>query len=157
MKYYYLHLLSCFDLDEITSIDHSEYPPIIANIGLEIDWWPVDDLVECFFCHIVVDSLKKLLQNELFNALVFYKIDRVARGCNFLYNYPNATLPQYWHLEIQGTSGIDDFGLWEGKYLVVSEKALDFLRVNNVTNAESDLIEGNIDEYFRSDRKDFWL
>lgn len=78
-------------------------------------------------------------------------------GYDFSDNYPGAELGKFWLLDFTGKCGIDDFALWNGLYLVISNIGLDFLRDNGVTNAESDEIKEDFESYFTSEKKNFWL
>ncbi|MFZ5970714.1 MAG: hypothetical protein ACOYXA_03905 [Bacteroidota bacterium] len=158
MKYYYLHVWAGSELDKETEvIDRSVHPFIVDNVGLEIDYWPADDLFATFPIFLVTEKLRAKLIYEKFEDLEFRKILRMSKGLNFQDNYPDAEIPKYWWLIVNGKAGVDDFGLWNRMYLVVSEKALEFLRDNQVTHAESQEITGSLDEYFQSDKKNFWM
>ena len=61
-------------------------------------------------------------------------------------------MKQYFYL-----AGVDDFSIWDDKYLIVSDKGLKFLRDNYVTHAEADLIDCPFNDYFDSSRKFFWM
>lgn len=157
MNYYYLHLWSVGDLDKETIFDKSVHPPIIREAGIEINDWPADDLFYSFPAFIVTERLKSLLTYWGFEKLKFHKIERINPGLNFNNNFPDTQLPRYWLVEFSGNPRETDLALWDKKYLVVSQKALDFLRGNRVLNAEADLLPDDIDEYFNSAKKNFWM
>ena len=88
----------------------------------------------------------------------FDKIEKISKGPNFIDNFPDAQLPFfYWRLNISDHLGENDFAIWKGLYLVVSEKALECLRDNHVTHAEADEIRIPFDDYFTSSQKYFWM
>lgn len=158
MIYYYLHIWAGGDLDKETEVvDRSVHPFIVDDVGLEIDYWPADDLFKTFPIFLVTEKLRSKLVYEKFSDLQFREVLRISKGYNFKSNYNDAELPKYWWMIINGQAGVDDFGLWNKMYLVVSEKSLDFLRDNQVTHAESQEITLSLEEYFQSDRKNFWM
>lgn len=84
------------------------------------------------------------------------KLARIESGSNFRSNYPDAELPTYWWMKVNGQAGMDDFGLWNRMYLVVSEKALTFLRDNHVAHAEAqELLEAWMNIF--NHKKNFWM
>ncbi len=157
MKYYYLHIWSSGDLDRETQLDKSTHPPRVSNPGIEIDSWPADDLFYSFPVFIVTDRLRANLVYWGYDKISFVKIERVSKGLNFLENFPNTDLPKLWLLKFDGIPMKCDISIWQGKYLVVSENALHFLRDNHVTHAEYDLILGDIDDYFNDGKHKFWM
>jgi hypothetical protein len=156
-KYYYLHLWAAGDFDELTEFDRTTHPFGISNIGLVLDVYPPDDLFDSHPTIFISDRLKSLLAFDKFDKLKFTEITRIGRGYNFLYNYPDATLDKYWQVEFLGIPCIDDFGIYNKFYLIVSEKGLNFLRDNRVTHAEAKEIEEDIDTFFRLKKDRFWL
>lgn len=156
-NFHYLHVWAITGFDEKTL--YKEGQPINKEgIGIEIDFWPSDDLFcfpPLFFC---TERLRAILLNKGFHKLGFHKIDRIAKGANFLGNFPDADLPPYyWEICFTGVIGVDDFALWDNNFLVVSDTALKCLRDNHVTHAESDLITIEFEQYFNSSRKFFWM
>ena len=155
---YYLHIWSTGETDKQTIfVDRTVHPPLVTDVGLEVDAWPADDLFYSFPVFIVSERLKSLLQHWGYTNLVFHEVKRLSQGLNFADNYPDTNLPRYWHMEVNGTIGADDFALWENTYFIVSEKALAFLRDNHVTHAEADMIDVPIEEYFTQKRQCFWI
>jgi len=160
-KYFYLHIWSILGFDSTVTkvLDSSIHPPLMGEIGLEIDFLPSDDLFQVWPIFIATEELVLKLKNEqkISNCIEFHQINKVRKGQNLMAIYPNIKIPDlYWHFEFNGTAGVDHFGLWERMHLVVSEEALELLRNNNVNHAECDLIEGKIEHYFQSEKKDFW-
>jgi hypothetical protein len=156
MKFYYLHVLP---------IDGSIVcPPSCADqqytqLGLIFDSWQRDDL-SCFELgrFFVTERLRSLLEYKDFSGLKFTKVTNLEKGGGFLDKHPGAVLPSfYWLMEVQGIAGKDDFGIFYYHEMVVSQKALDFLRDNHVTHAEADEITVPLAEYFDSPRKYFWM
>ena len=157
MSYYYLHVWTSNELDERTKIvDRNVHPVIIDDVGLELHDWPADDLFCSFPAFFTSDRLKSKIVYAKFTGIEFSLIKRVCGSLNFKANYPKDILPNYFLAKINGQPGKDDFGLWKKLYLVVSEKALIFLRDNHVTHAQSCKIEIKLDEFFKSEILNFW-
>jgi hypothetical protein len=156
-KYYYLHLWTAGDFDELTEFDRTTQPFGISNIGLVLDIYPADDLFNSYPTIFLSDRLKSLLVFEKFDSLKFTEILRIGKGYNFLANYPDATLDKYWQVEFLGTPCVDDFGIFNNFYLIVSDKALTFLKQNRVTNAEAREIEEDLNTFFKLKKDRFWM
>ena len=157
-NFFYLHIWTEGETDSQTNVlDNKVHPIKLGNIGLEINDWYKDDLFRTFPLFICTERLKNLLTYEEFKSVDLTLIHRVNPGLDFSDNYPNAELGRFWLMEFTGECGKDDFALWKGLYLVVSEKALHFLRDNGVTHAESDEIVEDFESYFSSEKKNFWM
>lgn len=159
MKKYYLHIWSGGELSNAAIIADKKTtsPFILSDVGLEIDEWPADDFFQAWPEYFVSERLKAKLIYWQFTGITFSKVEIITKGGNFQSNYPKENLPEYWWARIEGAPGKDDFGLWKRLYLVVSEKALLFLKDNHVTHAESIEIVDEIDEFFQSDKHKFWM
>ena len=160
MKFYYLHIWSVldFDYEKTEYIDREVHPPKIGNVALEIDQWPADSLFQIwplFFCN---NDLKEGLDDLYSECLEFKKVTQIIKGQNFEALNPDAKLPNcYWRIKFKGVPLKDHFSLWKDLYFIVSEEALNHLRECGVLNAEADLIDVDVEEYFSSARKDFWM
>lgn len=156
-EFHYLHVWGITGFDPKTQYEAGQLVNK-EDVGVEIDFWPSDDLFcfpPLFFC---TERLRAILLNKGFHKLSFHKIERIQKGANFLDNFPDADLPPYyWEVRFNGEVGIDDFALWDNNFLVVSDTALECLRDNHVTHAESDLIKIEFEKYFNSHRKFFWM
>ncbi|MBK8968878.1 MAG: hypothetical protein R3D58_12950 [Saprospiraceae bacterium] len=156
-EFHYLHVWGITGFDQKTQYEAGELVNK-EDVGLEIDFWPSDDLFyfpPLFFC---TERLRAKLLNKGFQKLAFHKVSRIEKGGNFKSNFPDVELPPYyWEIRFDGIVGTDDFALWENTFLVVSDTALNFLRDNHVTHAESDLITSEFDQYFNSSKKFFWM
>ena len=146
-QYFYLHIWTINGLN--SDVDH---------LGLKIDSWPEDDIFSISPYFFSTERLRAILQKAGFAELSFIKIQHISKGSNFKSNYPDAKLPPfYWQIKSTGTAGVDDFSIWDDKYLIVSDKALKCLRDNHVSHAEADLIDIPFHDYFDSSRKYFWM
>lgn len=151
-KFYYLNIWASAEYIDTKLNPH--------KFALEFDSWPADDLFSAWPIYVVSEQLRwELAYPNHFDKLSFSILDHIRTGANFKQNYPDAILPlRFWKVDFLGIPGQDDFGLSkEGQHLVVSEKALAFLRGHKVTHAEVDLIDEDIEAYFSSDRKYFWI
>jgi hypothetical protein len=160
-KFYYLHLWACAEYylknaQEEGSMESSRKE---GELTLEIDDWPADDLFDAWPIVVAAERLKGLMNSFGWSAkLKFKRLGKICTGANFKSNYPDALLPtHYWQVDFSGIPGQDDFGIWENKYLVVSERALSFLRDHHVIHAEADIINLKLVDYFESGRKYFWM
>ncbi len=152
MKFFFVLLNACCDFDEDTKVKNAGTANIQAeDIGLIFDWWPLDDLFTShpeIFC---TERLKYLLSAHHlpFSGLTFEEVKRIHTGSNWEENYPKARPGNYWHIRVHGTPLLDDFGTWsEKRYLVVSERAINFLFLNHVTDMMGGEINMDIAEYF---------
>lgn len=154
-KFYYLHLWALAEF-----IQNQKDLNVETDSFLEFDSWPIDDLFSAWPIIVVSEQLRwELDSRNIFDKISFSKIESIMPGANFKQNFPDAILPsRFWRIDFLGIPGKDDFGLSkEGQHLVVSEKALAFLRDHRVTHAEADFIDQDLDDYFSSERKYFWM
>ena len=157
-KYYYLHIWAIsYGFDELTVFsNYSEDKVDYDNFGLDFHSFPADDffLVAAPYC-CVTDSLKSAIDNSHLSGIRFKKIRRIKKNENVVKELNLDSI--YWLVLFDGKPGIDDFGLYQEKYLVVSHLALNCVRENSVTHAESDELLVPIDDYFNSKAKYFWM
>ncbi len=67
-------------------------------------------------------------------------------------------LPTFlYKLNFKGVAGQDEIGVYKNSHLIVSNGALDILRKEGIVNAESDLIDIPIEDYFFENRHYFWM
>lgn len=156
--YYYLHIWALSGVDNftlssvLTTVEGSFEPSIT------FDAWPEDDLFSLGTMFFVTERLRSKLDNKKLSGIEFQKISNLTQGSNFQDQYPNAELPPFvWLVKVVGKENLNDFFLWDQKYLVVSAEALKVLRQNHVMNAEADQIKNGSDDYFSSEKKYFWM
>jgi hypothetical protein len=155
---YYLHVCSSGEIDPQTKVvDKSIHPIVLDDVGLELSDWPADDLFQTWPIFFTTSRLAAKIAHEKFSSIDLHKVGRVVADFNFKAFYPDFNPGEYYQLNIKGEIGKDDFALYNRMYLVVSEKALGFLRDNHVIHADADEITVPYDEYFNSERKNFWL
>ena len=156
--FFYLRVWSSGEIDSQTIVtDRSVHPFSISDVGLELSDWPADDLFQSWPAFFASCRLSSKIIHGKYTGIDFQQVSRINPDFNFKAFYPGFNTDQYLWLNINGELGKDDFALFNRMYLVVSEKALEFLRDNHVTHAESDEITIPFIEYFNSDRKNFWM
>ena len=148
MKYHYLHIhsIDLFKKPEDPStvyLDSLSKELIVKANG----FWAFDDFSTRF---LESDKLK----------ISFQKYSNLVIG-NRLANTISAqgrAIPEFlYKLSFHGIPGQDPIGVYKNSNLIVSEVCLRLLRIEGLINAESDLIEGTIEEYFSNNRQFFWM
>jgi hypothetical protein len=153
-SYYYLHVWALQGSANLIKSDSLKS----HAMQLRIDAWPKDEIFLFTPFYFVTERLHSILACHNLTGIRFEKVSKLTKEANFKANYPGAELPPfYWLAVIEGQILHDDFAIWDDKYLVVSQKALDLLRDNHVTHSEADEIEGELEAYFKSDRIYFWM
>lgn len=139
-----------FDIPCTEFLDRTVHPPLIGRVGLELDYWPEDDMFHVWPLFFVTERLKAFLTKK-FQNLDFQKTISVKGSMAFNGIFPDSALPEYyWRVEFIGIAGVDDFGLYKGFDLVVSANALAFLKDNHVYHIEAVPIEGDVDQFFEA-------
>lgn len=161
MKYYSLFLspnVGGLDSKRIEFFDLEARPPIIGKVGLALGDHPLDEMFSVSGLCFVTNNLKRSLEKDKFCQINYEKTVSVKGDANFDALHSDTPLPDYyWRMHFTGEPGKDDFGLYRRVYLVVSERALLFLRKNNIKYAGADLIDVSLEKYFDSDRKLFMI
>jgi hypothetical protein len=152
---FYLHVWSQGEHDSDTQYDSLNRSAI--NIGLELYDWPDDDLFQSWSEFFVTNRLASKLSCSGLTGFELSPVARVSKAFGFSNMYPDFETDKYYHLKLNRNKGQSDLSLWNNSDLVVSSKALSFLRKNNVLHAESDIILPSIEAYFNSDKMYFWM
>ncbi len=159
-KFYHIHLWAINGFDSQTQIVPTSNNIIVGDIGLEIDSLPLDTMFHVA-THIFVTERLKMGLKEKFNSdtITYEPIQRVSKGSNLIAAHPDLDIREkYFRFICLGQPAVCHFGIWDDKYMVVSEYALTFLRANGVVKAEANLIPDNkIENYFNSIQKFFWM
>jgi len=150
MKYFYLEPEVAGGLGKGTIMDVSTHPPRVSKLVYELSGWPDDAILEIFPCWIVTTAAQKEIQSAGLTGVMFDHVDIVFHD-QFKDFYPDAKLPEFVWMKVDGTPGHDDFGVRRGVErseaaqqsfprhafdLVVSERALDVLKPLGTSNAE---------------------
>jgi hypothetical protein len=108
-------------------VDTTVHPPKVDFLEYAVDNWSGDDLVQTFPCFLVTPRLAKALESADLSGVratdvgVRVTYDRDSK-------IPAGMQPDFWRLNVTGVVGRDDFGLTSDARLVVSGKALAFLK-----------------------------
>lgn len=76
-------------------------------------------------------DLKNKIESNGFAELSFSKVDKLILPLDPLGLLRGKSKNDFWKVDIPSDGSIKDFYLWNGIYLVVSQKALDFLVAHN--------------------------
>lgn len=111
-----------------TKLDISVHPPVVLTLDHCFDGWLGDCKLEIFPCYVITsyarDSIEKLnLSSVYFDSVITSKSDI------FKELYPNTELPKLFWAQISGVAGVDDFGISNDLRLVISDNALDVLKI----------------------------
>jgi hypothetical protein len=111
-----------------TTGDLRARPPQVEKFNYEFDVWPGDPLLEALSTYIVTDHLKDRLIEASASGVAFGDVEVTKSGI-FLDMNGDRTLPAFSWLKITGQAGKDDFGLSMSRHLIVSERAMNLLKV----------------------------
>jgi hypothetical protein len=137
-KYYRLFPAVAGDIGEKTQHDGTEIPPVPSTthrLHHRVRVWIGDDITRCEWFLVVTDKLRDILQTR---DLSGYEIEEliVTRSRKSEEIQPDIELPEFHWLRVTGDLGVDDFGMGDDLWLVVSEDALDTLREGTLEHAE---------------------
>ncbi|WP_143709200.1 hypothetical protein [[Flexibacter] sp. ATCC 35208] len=113
-------------LGKHTQLDSSVHPPRIFHLHFIFDGWLGDDIIECFPCFLITESMLEKLNHI---HLTGYSSKDAEISSSELYKdlHPNRDLPNFKWLIINDNLG-DDFFLDKKNYLMVSERAMEILK-----------------------------
>lgn len=148
MKYHYLHI-HAIDLFRKDKASEKIYLDSLSeDIIVQADgFWAFDDL-----------SNKLLDSNKL--KISFQKNADLEIGDRLLASIATQkrAIPKFlYKLSFAGIAGQDPIGVYKNFNLIVSEVCLRMLRREGLLKAESDLIEGTVEDYFNSNKQFFWM
>jgi hypothetical protein len=106
-------------------------PPLIniEKLHIHLEDWLGDDLMECFPCYIVTDSLNGELIKSDFTGFGFSELEMTLDEY-FENNYQqNKPLPKFFWLKIHGVEHKDDFFIRD-KELMASTRVIKFITEN---------------------------
>ncbi|SEA55951.1 hypothetical protein SAMN05660909_02491 [Chitinophaga terrae (ex Kim and Jung 2007)] len=134
-KYYKLIPEVPGELGEKTQMDSSVHPPKIEYLQFIFDGWLGDDLIECFPCFLISETLQLSLGKTDLGGFTIKEVE-IAYSSLFEELYPDRKMPAFKWLVIIGKDG-DDFFLDTKNNLIVSERCLGFLKeYGNLNNCE---------------------
>lgn len=135
MRYFRIRPEVSVYIGERTVFDRSVVPWYIQKLHLEFEGWFGDDLVTASPVFCVTQRLKEGLEESLLSGILSFDNIEITKTENFEELYPNKELPNFFLLRIKDGGRRDDIGIESGD-LIISEKALDFIRSYNLSEAE---------------------
>ncbi len=144
MKYYSLEPEVAGGLGDGTVMDSSVHPPHIEKLQYVFDGWPQDGLITSFPCFLVIKELGLELYHKHCSGFHLESLD-VSTSDQFSDLYEGKVLPDFFWLKVNGVPAVDDFFIDEELRLVVSEKALEIIKLYGVNNADIEEISLKID------------
>lgn len=138
MSYFYIEPEVSGGLGPETEMNTTVHPPIVDKLNYQFESWLGDDLIESFPCYIVTEHLAKQFISNEFQG---FSLDNVIVTMSEDFAELNETkeLPNFFWLKIDGEAFNDDFGLSEDYRLVVSQRVLNLLNLNNIYNADIEI------------------
>ena len=117
-----------------TIMKNRQSSPSVEYLHFIFDGWLGDDLVECFPVYLISNALADNIKKT---NLTGFMIKEAEIGYSDLFKqlYPNRKMPTFFWLCIIGNP-VDDFWINSNKYLVVSQRALEFLHKFKIKNTE---------------------
>lgn len=148
MKYHYLHIQAIDLFKKDPSSDKIYLDSLSEDIIVQADgFWAFDDL-----------SAKLLDSHKLKISFEKYSNLRIGNRLSQSFHSQKRVIPKFlYKLSFDGIPGQDPIGVYKNSNLIVSEVCLRMLRTEGLIKAESDLIEGSIEEYFENNRQFFWM
>lgn len=116
----------------------TDRPLKISKLQIELDFWPIDDLVEAsIYGYAGTIRLAEAIKSNGLSGVEFARVD-VIEGEQFWIHkdeHPGQAVPELLWFKFTGKAGLDDFGLIQGPVsfpLVVSDRALVLLKSFNI-------------------------
>lgn len=135
MKYYLINPEVPCSWGKNIQVDRSTHPPVVNKLHIEFEGWLGDDLITTFPIYAVSEKLKSDIETNNLSGIHFNELE-VSFSETFKEVYgENRNVPLFLWAKIDGGIG-EDFHLQNGYNLIVSEKALNVLKNNNLNNAE---------------------
>ena len=109
---------------------------VVHKLHYQFDGWLGDELLESAPCYIVTERLAHAIDLAQLSGVRFDDVE-VTTSDQFKDLYPNRHLPKFVWLVVEGIPGQDDFGIAPGIRLIVSERALELLKLFGISHAAS--------------------
>ncbi len=113
------------------------HPPVVSRLHYEFEGWLGDVLLTTFPCFIATRAACQALELLGVTGVRFDPVE-VSASEEFRFHYPDRALPECLWLRIDGTPGVDDLGLFNGRKLVVSRRVLELLQQLGLSQADID-------------------
>jgi hypothetical protein len=134
-KYFVIEPEVAGSLGPDTVMESGLHPPKVTELHYELSGWLGDDILESFPCFVVTDRARQVLEKQELSGFEFWPV-KISTTETFRELYPTRELPTFYWLRVVGRAGEEDFGLAEDHRLVVSERALDRLRMCKIENCD---------------------
>jgi len=113
-----------------SKVDYKQEPPIIHDPTFEFDFVPHDDLCDSHPIYIVSLRLKQAIEDSGLSGVQIVPLKQ-RKSEQYQLLYPEEKVPLYWWLQPTGRACLDDFGTVPRRRLVVSDAALETIRMFN--------------------------
>ena len=111
-------------------IDYEHEPPIVHMPILEVDFVPRDDFCDLYPIYLVSTRLKQAIEDRGLSGVQIAPLKQ-RKSEQYELLYPEEKVPLYWWLQPTGRACLDDFGTVPRRRLVVSDAALETIRMFN--------------------------
>jgi hypothetical protein len=136
-KYYELDLAAPGGPGGRSVSEDGNNPNIYYSLHVIFESWLGDELVHCYPCFLVTESLGEKLQESGLTGFELADVE-VEKEKQFDLVYGDSELPAFRWLKITGECGVNDFFLNDQFWLVVSEDALDVIETTKVPTLSAD-------------------
>lgn len=120
-------------IGERSVLDYSSRPLRVVVLHYEFQGWLGDDLLETVACYIVTDVLRAALEAARPTGCVFDDVI-ISKSADFQEAAPDARLPGFHWLKVDGSPGIDDFGMSRMRRLAISDRILRVMQQHSLHN-----------------------
>ena len=107
----------------------------VQHLELVFDGWLGDELVTAHPAFAATRHLADLFVQAGLTGFSLRDMD-VSRSEEFLDFYPDRQLPEFVELVLTGTPGVDDLARDDTDLLIMSERAVDVMRLTNPLDAD---------------------
>ena len=135
--YWYVEPEVAGGLGPATIMDRSVHPPSVSLLNYEFEDWSGDVLLETFPCFVATEVVARKMEDSGFTGFGVADV-LVTTSEMFVDLNPKLALPRFCWLKISGTPGVTDFGVAHDFRLVVSDRALKFLKGYRLENATTE-------------------
>jgi hypothetical protein len=130
MRYYTLEPEVAGGIGPRTVMDRSTHPPIVTTLHYVMDGWLGDELLEGFPVFIVTQRLGVAIKHAGLTGVRTEEVQLTVSD-EFQELYPKRPIPPFFWLKITGKPGVHDFGMSKNHRLVISDRALQLMRLRH--------------------------
>lgn len=109
-------------------------PTVVHKLHYEFDGWLGDELLESTPCFIISERMAHEIGKRNLLGVKFDEVEVTTSG-EFQDLHPERQLPKFFWLRVEGRAGQEDFGIASDARLVVSDRAIEVLRVFGISQA----------------------